>query len=62
MNVGSDWKPGSDGYVKKAKELRVKKFELEQEQESLQDEFERKVAKSLTQIACGRSCSGRART
>jgi Skp family chaperone for outer membrane proteins len=41
------FKQGSDGYLKKSKELRLKKFELEQEQESLQDEFGRRVAKSL---------------
>ncbi len=41
-------KPGSDGYLKKSKELRVKKFELEAEQDSLQDDFERKVARSLS--------------
>ncbi|MBL8841317.1 MAG: OmpH family outer membrane protein [Planctomycetes bacterium] len=40
--------PGSDGYLKKGKELRVRKFELEAEQDSLQDEFERRVARSLS--------------
>jgi len=40
-------KAGSDAYLKKTKELRVEKFQLEQEQESLQDEFGRRVAKSL---------------
>jgi Skp family chaperone for outer membrane proteins len=41
------FKQGSDGYHKKSRELRLKKFELEQEQESLQEEFGRRVAKSL---------------
>lgn len=41
------FKPGSDGWLKKSKELKVQKSALEIEQDSLQDEFDRKVAKSL---------------
>ena len=41
------FKQGSDGYLKKSRELRLKKFELEQEQETLIDERERRIARSL---------------
>lgn len=41
------FKPGSEKHVQRSMELRVRKFELEQEQAMLQDEFERRVARSL---------------
>ncbi len=41
------YKEGSDEFRRKTKELRVKKFEIENEANSLEEEFQRRVARSL---------------
>jgi Skp family chaperone for outer membrane proteins len=42
------FKPGSDEHRKRSNELRVRKFELENEANSLGEEFQLRVAKSLS--------------
>ncbi|MSR45615.1 MAG: hypothetical protein EXS13_00855 [Planctomycetes bacterium] len=41
------FKPGSDAFAAKSKDLRLQKARLELEQDSLREEFERKMARSL---------------
>lgn len=41
------FKEGSDEYRKRGKDLRVKKFELENEAKSLQEEFEQRIGRSM---------------
>ena len=41
------FKPGSDGWSKKSRELKLKKAQLETERDVMRDEFERQMANSL---------------
>ncbi len=41
------YKPGSDEFMTKTRALRIQKASLEAEQEALQDEYERRVGRSL---------------
>lgn len=43
------FKPGSDAWAEKGKELRKKKAQLEVERDTLSDEFERRMARALSE-------------